>query len=834
MAACLSVRVTTDLPPGATLWLCGGCPALGGWDPARGLQLEGPPPTAGHITVFEATLHGKELPESFECKLVWKSDSAGLVWEDRPNRVVRLVDLPVPEDAPLLVASWRPYALSADFAATQPATSDGDGATGQGSPAPPKAPWMGVIDSSTHGDPWLEAHRPALAARAARATAQLCRLDEESAAIGRAPLGLDGVSSVYDSFGLVRQRRLAQAGWLFREWAPAALAASLVGDFNGWDTHAHRCAREEGGTWSIFLPDAEDGTPVIGHEARYKLCLVIPGSAPAADGEALSADECSRLGLAGHAAGGLRIYECHAGLAGDEPRVHSYAELADRVLPRVAALGYNAVQLMGAVEHAYYASFGYLINGFFAPAGRSGDPEAFKAMVDVAHGLGLAVVIDLVHAHASSNVADGLNGYDGSDSCFFHEGGKGRHSAWGSRLFAYGRPPVTAFLLANLRFWVEEYRVDGFRFDGVTSMLYHHHGIGHAFTGSYDEYFGADVDEEAVSYLTLANLLCHCLDPPALTVAEDVSGMATLCRPVREGGVGFDFRLAMGVPDEWIRLVKDVSDEDWDVGHIAHVLTDRRWQEKCVAYAESHDQALVGDKTLAFRLMDAAMYSDMTALRPAPPVIERGIALHKLIRLLTHALGGEGWLGFMGNEFGHPEWLDFPREGNGWSYHYARRQYSLAADETLRYRFLEAFEAALHALAASGPCQWLVPGTSTYVSRKHNGDKVLVFERGTADGARGCLVFAVNLHPTQSFPDYRIGAPFEGEWRPVLTSDAGAFGGHDRVSTDTVHHATRCEAGSTFDDRPAEMQLYLPSRTAVVLAHASWFSAARARPSGAP
>ncbi|CAE7818364.1 GLC3, partial [Symbiodinium sp. KB8] len=726
--------VTTDLPPGATLWLCGGCPALGGWDPARGLQLEGPPPTAGHITVFEATLHGKgearertqrglrpgnaapQLPESFECKLVWKSDSAGLVWEDRPNRVVRLVDLPVPEDAPLLVASWRPYALSADFAATQPATSDGDGATGQGSPAPPKAPWMGVIDSSTHGDPWLEAHRPALAARAARATAQLCRLDEESAAIGRAPLGLDGVSSVYDSFGLVRQRRLAQAGWLFREWAPAALAASLVGDFNGWDTHAHRCAREEGGTWSIFLPDAEDGTPVIGHEARYKLCLVIPGSAPAADGEALSADECSRLGLAvssppprrvwrlpawarccrpagsdgtleavawnpppdrrhrwrhgrvrwheavvwaheasapglstiatapdsspqaaagsaaaaataataattatsaavpsdpstgsakaavagsatptprpaqGHAAGGLRIYECHAGLAGDEPRVHSYAELADRVLPRVAALGYNAVQLMGAVEHAYYASFGYLINGFFAPAGRSGDPEAFKAMVDVAHGLGLAVVIDLVHAHASSNVADGLNGYDGSDSCFFHEGGKGRHSAWGSRLFAYGRPPVTAFLLANLRFWVEEYRVDGFRFDGVTSMLYHHHGIGHAFTGSYDEYFGADVDEEAVSYLTLANLLCHCLDPPALTVAEDVSGMATLCRPVREGGVGFDFRLAMGVPDEWIRLVKDVSDEDWDVGHIAHVLTDRRWQEKCVAYAESHDQ----------------------------------------------------------------------------------------------------------------------------------------------------------------------------------------------------------------------------------------------------
>lgn len=633
----------------------------------------------------------------------------------------------MPEDAPLLVASWRPYALSADFAATKTPASDCDAAAGEGRTTPRKSPWMDVIDSSSHGDPWLDGHRPALAARAARATAQLCRLDEESAAIGRAPLGLDGMSSLYDSFGLVRQRRRAQAGWLFREWAPAALAASLVGEFNDWDTRAHRCAREEGGIWSIFLPDAEDGTPAIAHESRYKLCLVIPGGAAASDGESLGDDECSRLGLAtssppprrvwrlpawarfcrpagsdgtleavawnpsadrrhrwrhgrvrwheavvwaheasapglatiaatstptpaasasaaaaassatdpsvdpsagstkapvsasatpsnpavslpgsagsstsssrpgqGHAAGGLRIYECHAGLAGDEPRVHSYAELAERVLPRVAALGYNAVQLMGAVEHAYYASFGYLINGFFAPAGRSGDPEDFKAMVDVAHGLGLAVVIDLVHAHASSNVADGLNGYDGSDGCYFHEGGKGRHSAWGSRLFAYGRPPVTSFLLANLRYWIEEYRVDGFRFDGVTSMLYHHHGIGHAFTGSYDEYFGGDVDEEAVSYLSLANLLCHCLDPPALTVAEDVSGMATLCRPVREGGVGFDFRLAMGVPDEWIRLVKEVSDEEWDVAHIAHVLTDRRWQEKCVAYAESHDQVSHG------------------------------------------------------------------------------------------------------------------------------------------------------------------------------------------------------------------------------------------------
>lgn len=409
-----------------------------------------------------------------------------------------------------------------------------------------------------------------------------------------------------------------------------------------------------------------------------------------------------------HAARGLRIYECHAGLAGDEPRVHTYRELGERVLPRVAALGFNAIQVMAVQEHAYYASFGYLVNAFFAPASRSGTPDDFKALVDRAHELGLAVIVDLVHSHASSNVSDGLNAFDGTDHCYFHEGGRGRHEAWNSRLFNYGHAEVRRFLLANLRWFLEEFRVDGFRFDGVTSMMYRHHGLGVGFSGSYHEYFGDGADEEALSYLMLANVLCHTVDPPAITIAEDVSGMPTTCRPWSEGGIGFDFRLAMAIPDVWIKLLKESPDDEWDMGNITHVLTNRRWQEKCVAYAESHDQALVGDKTIAFWLMDKDMYTGMTTLQPANEIITRGLALHKMIRLLTYALGGEGWLTFMGNEFGHPEWLDFPREGNGWSYHYARRQFALVEDHLLRYRHLQAWERAMHELEDSDEtCNWL-------------------------------------------------------------------------------------------------------------------------------
>jgi len=459
------------------------------------------------------------------------------------------------------------------------------------------------------------------------------------------------------------------------------------------------------------------------------------------------------------------------------------------------------------MEHAYYASFGYQVTNFFAASSRYGTPEDLKELVDTAHGMGLTVLLDVVHSHASKNVLDGLNAFDGTDHLYFHEGSKGRHELWDSRLFNYGSHEVARFLLSNLRFYMEEYQFDGFRFDGVTSMMYLHHGIGTGFSGGYHEYFGSGADDEAIVYLMLANDVLHTLYPSVVTIAEDVSGMPLLCVPVSQGGVGFDYRLSMAIPDMWIKLLKHVSDDNWDMGSIVHTLTNRRYGEKSIAYAESHDQALVGDKTLAFWLMDKEMYTNMSSLTPMTPVIARGLALHKMIRLFVHSLGGEGYLNFEGNEFGHPEWLDFPREGNNDSFQYARRQWNIVDDDLLRYQCLNNFDAAMNHLESK--YMWL-SSPQAHVSLKHEGDKMIVYERAG-------LVFIFNFHPTKSFADYRIGVDVAGEYTIILNSDDKKYGGFENLTSGGRYPTTHQE----WDGRKNWTQVYVPSRTCLVLAKAS-------------
>lgn len=473
----------------------------------------------------------------------------------------------------------------------------------------------------------------------------------------------------------------------------------------------------------------------------------------------------------------LRIYECHVGIASEKPEVGSYNNFTDNILPRIAKQGYNAIQLMAIMEHAYYASFGYQVTSFFAASSRCGTPDDLKRLVDEAHRLGLYVLLDVVHSHASKNVEDGLNQFDGTNSCFFHDGPRGEHSLWDSRLFNYTEYEVLRFLVSNLRWWHDEYNFDGYRFDGVTSMLYHSRGINEGFSGDYNEYFGLNVDTDAVIYLAVSNYLLHKIDPQIITIAEDVSGMPALCRPVLEGGVGFDYRLGMAIPDKWIEYLKEKSDDQWDIGNIVHTLTNRRWKEGTVAYAESHDQALVGDKTLAFWLMDKEMYTHMSRLSEPSMIIDRGIALHKMIRLITHALGGEAYLNFMGNEFGHPEWLDFPRIGNNESYHYARRQWNLVDEDLLKYKYLNEFDRAMN--LADEKYEWLASNPA-YVSLKHETDKVVAFERAG-------LLFVFNFHPTNSFTDYRVGVDAPGTYQVVLTTDDDIFGGFNRIDKKCKH-----------------------------------------------
>ncbi|KAF6157791.1 hypothetical protein GIB67_038259 [Kingdonia uniflora] len=621
---------------------------------------------------------------------------------------------------------------------------------------------------------------------------------------------------------------------VYREWAPAAQEAQLIGDFNEWDGSRHRMEKNQFGVWTIQIPDS-GGSPTIPHNSRVKFRFKhgngvwvdrIPAwikyatvdptrfGAPY-DGVYWNPPSSERYVFKyprPPMPKAPRIYEAHVGMSSSEPRISSYREFADDVLPRIHANNYNTVQLMAVMEHSYYASFGYHVTNFFAVSSRSGTPEDLKYLIDKAHSLGLRVLMDVVHSHVSNNVTDGLNGFDvgqSSQESYFHTGDRGYHKLWDSRLFNYDNWEVLRFLLSNLRWWIEEFKFDGFRFDGVTSMLYHHHGINMSFTGKYNEYFSEATNVDAVVYLMLANSMIHNILPEATVIAEDVSGMPALGRLVSEGGIGFDYRLAMAIPDKWIDYLKNKADKEWSMREIMLSLTNRRYTERCIAYAESHDQAIVGDRTFAFILMDTEMYSGMSCLTDASPTIERGIALHKMIHFITMALGGEGYLNFMGNEFGHPDWIDFPREGNGWSCEKCRREWNLVDADHLRYKFMNAFNRAMNLLEEKFS---FLTSTKQIVSSTNEEDKVIVFERGD-------LVFVFNFHPENSYDGYKVGCDAPGKYRNALDSDALEFGGHGRVSHDTYHFTSPegipGKPETNFNNRPNSFKILSPARTCV-------------------
>ncbi|PKP09890.1 MAG: 1,4-alpha-glucan-branching enzyme [Bacteroidetes bacterium HGW-Bacteroidetes-4] len=601
---------------------------------------------------------------------------------------------------------------------------------------------------------------------------------------------------------------------IFRDWLPNATALYLLGPFSNWQADERFAfSKLDHGVWELRLKKG-----VVNHQDLYKYMVYWDGG----QGERIPAwarrvvqDENTKIFSAQvwlpqqeffwqHPLKNRNqapiIYEAHIGMAGENEKVTTYKEFKDQVLPRIVSLGYNTIQLMAIQEHPYYGSFGYHVSSFFAASSRFGTPEDLKALIDEAHKQGIRVIMDLVHSHAVKNEVEGLGNYDGTRYQFFHEGARGEHPAWDSYCFNYGKNEVLHFLLSNVKFWIEEYHFDGFRFDGITSMLYYDHGLGRDFT-SYDHYFDGGQDEDAIVYLILANQLLNELNPNALSIAEEMSGYPGLAAPVEWGGLGFSHRLAMGIPDFWIKTLKETKDEDWDLGKIYHELTSKRDEELVISYTESHDQALVGDKTIAFRLMDKEMYFHML-IDDSNLVIDRGIALHKMIRLATAASAGGGYLNFMGNEFGHPEWIDFPREGNNWSFKYATRQWSLVDREDLKYRYLNEFDKAMIHLIASKKLLTIFP---FYPQKVDNGDKVLAFSRSD-------LFFVFNFHSTKSYTDYGIEVP-EGRYKYILGTDELQFGGFGRLDETQLFASLPIERES----KKHQIKLYLPARTALVL-----------------
>ncbi len=601
-------------------------------------------------------------------------------------------------------------------------------------------------------------------------------------------------------------------GWVYREWAPAADELYLTGDMVAWDKTALKMTRLENGVFELYLQ---------GKDALWNGCHV--KTVVRYEGELLEriplyirrvVQDPVTLIWSGEIVdepeyewkhtdfipqkNGICIYECHIGMAQEREGIGTYREFRENVLPRIKQLGYNTVQIMAIMEHPYYGSFGYQVSSFFAASSRFGTPNDLKELIDAAHGMGIAVLLDVVHSHAVRNTAEGINEFDGTTEQFFHKGERGEHPAWGTKLFNYAKPEVIHFLLSNLKFWLTEYHFDGFRFDGVTSMIYHDHGLGAAFT-DYGKYFSLNTDTEAITYLQLANELIRQVDPHAITIAEDMSAMPGMCLPISEGGIGFDYRLAMGQPDLWIKLTRECPDEQWDMWRIWGELTGKRPGEKYIAYAESHDQALVGDKTLIFRMCDKNMYTDMNR-ESTDPVIARGMALHKMIRMAAMTMGGDGYLNFMGNEFGHPEWIDFPREGNGWSYFYCRRQWHLADDSNLKYQYLQKFDTAMLGFVKDNELFRKQP-RSLFIDQNA---QVLVYERNGA-------VFALNFSPVNSYDGYWLGVPASGNYRVWISTDDGAFGGWDRISHEQIYRAKKQPDGTY------KIQIYLPARTGICM-----------------
>ncbi len=597
-------------------------------------------------------------------------------------------------------------------------------------------------------------------------------------------------------------------GWVYREWAPAADQLYLTGDFNNWAWTETPLEKKDNGDWEVFLPGdtihqgsrvltiVDNGGNLTQHVPLFARRVTQDWVTQSWCCEVWDDEDYEWTDQGFHMDEKPFIYEAHVGMSSQEEKIATYREFADNVLPHVQDAGYNTVQLMAVMEHPYYGSFGYQVSSFYAASSRFGYPDDLKYLVNKAHSMGIRVLLDVVHSHAVGNTLEGINLFDGTDYQFFHHGGEGDHPAWGTKLFDYNKNEVIRFLLSNLRFWIEVYHFDGFRFDGVTSMLYHDHGLGVAFD-NLDKYFTMNTDVEAVTYLQLANEVIRQTKPDSLTIAEDMSGMPGMCEPIQDGGIGFDYRLGMGLPDMWIKLIKECPDEYWNLDAIWHELTFRN--AGTIAYAESHDQALVGDKTIMFRLADAAMYDQMEKYTHSD-IIDRAMALHKMIRLITMSAGGTGYLAFMGNEFGHPEWIDFPREGNNNSFKYCKRQWNLMTDPRLKYEWLYKFDKDMIHTASYYKIfdqEW------PYLKWMHNDDKVIAYERGG-------LLFVFNFSPDRSFTDYTIPVSQPCDYEVLFTSDDWCYGGFGRMAHEPLSAYTPGMEGNN-------LRMYLPSRTCAVL-----------------
>ncbi|XP_047249302.1 1,4-alpha-glucan-branching enzyme 3, chloroplastic/amyloplastic isoform X3 [Capsicum annuum] len=472
----------------------------------------------------------------------------------------------------------------------------------------------------------------------------------------------------------------------------------------------------------------------------------------------------------------LRIYECHIGISGQEPKISSFNDFISKVLPHVKEAGYNAIQIIGVVEHKDYFTVGYRVTNFYAVSSRYGTPDDFKRLIDEAHGLGLLVFLEIVHSYAAADEMVGLSLFDGTNDCYFHTGKRGLHKFWGTRMFKYGDLDVLHFLLSNLNWWVEEYHVDGFHFHSLSSMLYTHNGFA-SFTGDMDEYCNQYVDKDALLYLILANEVLHTLHPNVITIAEDATLYPGLCDQTSQGGLGFDYFANLSASEMWLALLENTPDHEW-----------------CM---KNHNQSISGGCSFAEILIGNSLGKSSISQES----LVRGCSLHKMIRLITCTIGGHAYLNFMGNEFGHPKRVEFPMSSNNFSFSLANRSWDLLEND-VHYQ-LFSFDKDMMDLDKNG--RILSRGLANI---HHVNDTTMVISY-----LRGPNLFVFNFHPVNSYERYTIGVEEAGEYQITLNTDEKKYGGrglfgHDQNLQRTINRRA--------DGKRICLEVPLPSRSAQV------------------
>ncbi len=604
---------------------------------------------------------------------------------------------------------------------------------------------------------------------------------------------------IYETYGAHKARQNGAKGYLFRVWAPHAKAVSVVGDFNGWDKHAHPMHRMvDNESFELFIAG-------LSQYDTYKYCIT------AADGrELLKADpvafhaetapatasklydlEGYRWGDADYRASlerqdvqasPVNIYELNllSWKRREDGGYLSYRELAKELVPYVKEMGYTHVEFMPVMEHPFDGSWGYQVTGYFAVTSRLGTPHDFMYLVDCFHRAGIGVILDWVPAHFPKD-AHGLYEFDGQPLYESDQWDRMEHKSWGTRRFDYGRNEVLSFLISSACFYFDKFHVDGIRVDAVASMLYL----------DYDKrpgewvpnIYGENKNLEAIAFVRKLNEAVFLRFPRALMIAEESTAWGLVTRPASVGGLGFNFKWNMG----WMNDV------------LSYLATDplfRRYEHNKLTFSMMY---AFSENFMLPISHDEVVHGKCSLINKMPGSYEEKFAgVRAFLGYMTAHPGKK--LNFMGYEFGQfKEWnyqegLEF----------FLRDRYELHGKLSEYVKALNFFYRETPAFFEIEDSwdgfEWLAPDDADR--------NVLAFIRRDRQGNEIIAVTCFSGADT----DYRLGVNRKGKYKIVFCSDDKRFGGDGKVRRKTLKTEKKFSHGKEYS-----LHLELPKLTTVYL-----------------